>query len=742
MYTVNARIHTFLFIKKGGTSMSNIWRIYLNDLKSIRTNWVSAIIISGLIILPSLYAWLNIAASWNPYGHTNQIPVGIVNEDTGATVQGKTFNAGNELISQLQNNHDMDWQFTNRQKAIEQLNNGDYFSVIIIPNNFSHDLASVVNYNPHKAQLEYYVNEKINSIAPKITSKGASVLVESMSSQFIGTVNEIIFDMFNRIGIEMKRDLPDIEKFRDVVFALENDLPTIYKKLETAQQNINDASQIIYFAKKEIPKTKSLTSQGLTTVNDTLSFINQAETQLNTISPQVKKDMQTVQEIATNANKFLTQLNQENISFTEIKAVKKNLDTQVSDAIDKVSSLNQLLLSLKQYNLENNIATNTNTLDQALSQTEETRNLLNDAQTTARKIDANFRNKEQEIINTMNQLQQIASRTSTGLDRFMQEYTTTIEPTIYEQVNRAKQTLLSAKGVLTDLQGTLPKVENLLNNTDGFISDTQKGLRTFIGEYPYIYDRVHRLANKIRIFEKETNLNNIIQLLINNPLAEKSFFEEPIKMNEHRVFPIENYGTGMTPFYSVLAIWVGCLLLISLLSVDTKQEDHFEIREVYFGKLLTFWTIGIIQTIIIVLGDIFILKVSAYDPIWFIVFGLFISLVFMSIVYTLVSVFGDVGKALAIILLVLQLAGSGGTYPVVLLPKFFQFINPFLPFTYAISLAREAIGGIIWSKVTHDLIFLFLVLIVVLLFGSIFKKQLRKLTQKMLRKSRESGLFH
>ena len=720
--------------------MSNSWKIYLNDLKSIGTNWVSAIIISGLVILPSLYAWLNIAASWDPYGHTNQIPVGIVNEDTGATVHGKAFNAGNELINQLKNNHDMAWQFTNRQTAIERLNNGDYFSVIIIPNNFSSDLATVVNYNPHKAQLEYYVNEKINSIAPKITSKGASVLVESMSSKFIGTVNEIIFDIFNRIGIEMKKDLPDIEKFRNVVFTLENDLPTIYKKIETAQRNVNDASQIINFAKKEIPKSKSLTSQGLTTVNDTLSFINQAETQLNTISPQVKKDMQTVQQIATSTNRFLTQLNQANISFTEIKAVKKSLDTQVADAIDKVSSLNQLLLSLQQYNLKNNI--NTNSLDQALSQTEATRNLLNDAQTTARNLNTNIENKEQEIINTTNQLQQIASRTSTELDRFIQEYTTTIEPTIYEQVNRAKQTLVGAKGVLTDLQGTLPKVENLLNNTDGFISDTQKGLRTFIGEYPYIYDRVHRLADKIRIFEKETNLNNIIQLLINNPIAEKSFFEEPIKMKEHRVFPIENYGTGMTPFYSVLAIWVGCLLLISLLSVDTKQEDHFEIREVYFGKLFTFWTIGIIQTLIIVLGDIFILNVSASDSIWFILFSLFISLVFMSIVYTLVSVFGDVGKALAIILLVLQLAGSGGTYPVVLLPKFFQIINPFLPFTYAISLAREAIGGIIWSKVVTDFIFLFFVLIVVLLFGSIFKKQLRKLTQKMLRKSRESGLFH
>ncbi|MFJ8261744.1 YhgE/Pip family protein [Rummeliibacillus sp. NPDC094406] len=722
--------------------MKNSWKIYLNDLKSIRTNWVSAIIISGLIILPSLYAWLNIAASWDPYGKTNQIPVGIVNEDTGATVQGKTFNAGNELISKLKNSNDMDWQFTNRTKALDHLNNGDYFSVIIIPKNFSHDLASVVNENPHKAQLEYFVNEKINSIAPKITSSGASVLVDSMSSQFIGTVNGTIFDIFNRIGIAMKQDLPDIEKLKSFVFTLEKDLPSIYSKIKSAQQDVNKASQIVNYAKKEIPKTEILTSQGLTTVNDTLNFIDQAETQLNAISPQVKKDMQTVQQIATDANKLLTQLKQANISFTEIETVKNNLDNRVTEAIDKISTINQLLLSLKQYNLENKSSTNSKTLDQAIAQTEATSKILNNAQTNAREMDTALGNKEQEITNSINQLQRIATNTSVELDRFVKEYTQTVEPTIFEQIHRAKQTLIGAKETLTDIQGTIPKVATLLNNTDGFIYDTQKGIQTFVSEYPYVNERVHRLADKIRTLEKETDLTSIIQLLINNPIAEKSFFEQPIKMNEHRVFPIENYGTGMAPFYTVLAIWVGCLLLISLLSVDTKQVDDFEIREVYFGKLLTFWTIGILQTIIIVLGNIFILKVSVHDPFWFIVFCLFISLVFMSIVYTLVSVFGDVGKALSIVLLVLQLAGSGGTFPVVLLPKFFQILNPFLPFTYAISLAREAIGGIIWTKVRTDFIFLFVVLVIVLLFGSIFKKQLRNLTQNMLRKSRKSGLFH
>lgn len=722
--------------------MKNSWKIFLNDLKSIRTNWISAIIIFGLIILPSLYAWLNIAASWDPYGKTKQIPVGIVNEDKGASVQGQAFNAGNELVIKLKNNHAMNWQFANRSEALNRLKYGDYFSVIIIPQNFSKKLATVVSDQPEKAQLEYYVNEKINSIAPKITSKGASVLVDSMSSNFIGTVNETIFKIFNQIGIAMQKDLPDIEKFKDFVFTLEKDLPTIYKKLQTAQQDINIASKIVQNAKEAIPEAKALTSQGLTTVNDTLNYIDQAQTVLDTISPQVKKDIQKVQQVANDANDLLKQLQQSNINFSEVDRVKNTLDSRLTEAIGKMSSINQLLLSLKQYNLENNFPTDENSLDSAIAQNENIQNILMNAQTSTRNMDEILSNKEQAFKNSINQLQQIASNTSVQLDRFTTEYTQTIEPAIHNEVNRVKQTLTGARKILIEIQGTMPQVEKLLDDTEVFIGDTQKGLTKVIGDYPYIRDRVHQLANKIRTFEKNTDLNSIIQLLINNPLAEKSFFEEPIQMNQHRVFPIKNYGTGMTPFYSVLAIWVGCLLLISLLSVDSKPDSTYNIREVYFGKLLTFCSIGFFQTLIIVLGDIFILKVSIHEPYWFVLFSLFISLVFMTIVYTLVAVFGDVGKALSIILLVLQIAGSGGTFPTVLLPKFFQYINPYLPFTYAISMIRESIGGIIWSKILVDFIFLFIILLITLIFGIIFKKQLSDLTQKMLKKSRESGLFH
>src|SRR5690625_94593 len=236
-------------------------------------------------------------------------------------------------------------------------------------------------------------------------------------------------------------------------------------------------------------------------------------------------------------------------------------------------------------------------------------------------------------------------------------------------------------------------------------------------------------------------MQEIIDLLLNDPEKEKGFFAEPVVLHKNEVFPIPNYGTGMTPFYTVLALWVGALLLISLLSTDVHETTNLHPREVYGGRLLTFITIGMVQTIIVTTGDMLLVGVDVSSPIWFIAFGLLISLIFMIIVYTVVSVFGDVGKAIAIVLLVLQISSSGGTYPVVLLPEFFQMVNPFLPFTYAVDLMREAVGGIIWGRALKDILILLLFGCIFITGGIFLKGPINKQMNKLM-KSKDSRLFH
>ncbi|WOV85775.1 YhgE/Pip domain-containing protein [Sporosarcina jeotgali] len=746
--------------------MRNIFSIFKRDVRNISTNWVAAVLIGGLIFLPSLYAWLNIYASSDPYGRTDKLPVAVVNEDKGADVQDKHIDTGAEIVSTLKKNPSMEWHFVSKKEAMDGVEYGDYYAVMVLPENLSEQLASVVSGNPKKAEIDYFVNEKLNSIAPKITEKGATVIVEKVSSQFVSTVNGVIFDLLNSLGLELQADLPDVQRFENYIFEAEKSLPEIYNLLNRGLGDATDAQSIIQEAQGKLPEAKQVTDNGLGQINRTVGYLNEAEQKLDEMSPKIKADLKKVTDISNQANDFLKQLQGIQLDFTELDNAKKTLDDRMTASIERVDGVKQDLIRLQELvqqlpkpNEKPSLGTDeepdselqptpslpssnlSGKLNEAITKTDNLKKLLQEAQTNARSVNTVVTGKAEELDQAVDDLQKIAGNTSVELDAFMKEYVNTIEPTVKKEISTAKGTLGQAKGLLTEIQSTLPKVQTILGNSDKDLAEGKETIQKAVAEYPYVSEKVNQLADKIRSIQGETNINEIIQLLQNDPNAEKSFFEEPIQLKENRLYSIENYGTGMTPFYTVLSLWVGCLLLISLLSTDVHGEE-FTTRQVYFGRLLTFGLIGLLQMLIVVSGDLLLLDVHIREPIWFVVFGVIISVVFMSIVYTLVSVFGDVGKAMAIVMLVLQIAGSGGTYPVVLLPDFFGIINPFLPFTYAIDVMREAVGGIVWERVAKDLSFLACCSIAFILFGAFLKERINKGTNKLLKKSKEAGIFH
>ncbi|WP_017797913.1 YhgE/Pip domain-containing protein [Oceanobacillus kimchii] len=720
--------------------MKNIWNIFSTDVRKTGTNWVALIILGGLLILPSLYAWLNIKAAWDPYSQVDEVPVGIVNEDVGAEVRGEDIHVGDELISTLKEDNSMNWQFDNREGAMEHIENGDYYAVIIIPEDFSEKLGTVTTGNPEKANVEYYVNEKVNAITPQMTNRGASTIVDNVSSQFVSTVNGVIFDLFNQIGVQLENDLPDIERFEEYLFNVEESLPEIEELLTSTLTDAENAADLINEAQGLIPRAEETTNDGLNTIDNTIAFLDNAEGRLNEMAPQIQEDLETIQQVTQSTNDFLQDVQDSNIDFGSGNAIVEQVDTQINDGLERLTTIEDALnqvqeqLDPEQPEYEQ--------IQDSLDQIVSLRESLENVQTDANEINTVLQNTEDEVSTLLNDLKERSQTVNEQVDAFVVEYTDTIEPTVRQTVDEAQGTLQEARGILVDIQSTIPEVESILASTDGNLQEGTDTINTVLGEFPYVNTKVNELADRVREIQDEADLQEIIDLLQNDPEAEQSFFQEPVTLDETQVFPIANYGAGMTPFYTVLAIWVGGLLLISLLSTEVHHVSEFTLRQEYFGKLMTFLLIGIIQTIIITFGDIFILGVEMAHPGWFILFGLFISFIFITIIYTLVSVFGDVGKAMVIVFLVLQIAGSGGTYPAMLLPEFFQTINPFLPFTYAIDLLREAVGGIIWSKAIKDMLVLALFGSVFFALGAFFKQPINKHTRKLAKKSRESGLFH
>ncbi|MBX9976068.1 YhgE/Pip domain-containing protein [Cytobacillus firmus] len=719
-----------------------MWKVYKKDIRSIFTNWVAAVLIGGLTLLPSLYAWFNIEASWDPYSQTNQLPVGIVNEDVGAVVRDKDIHIGDDIVKELKKNDDMDWHFDDRKDAMDKVEYGDYFAVIVIPENFSQKLGTVIEDQPEKAKIEYYVNEKINAIAPKITEKGAGGIVDAVTSNFISTVNGTIFEKFNDLGLEIEKDLPDIKRFEEYVFQMEEKLPEIHSLLSSSLSDAENAKKMIDKAQALVPDAKRATGNGLQTINETMKFINAAENRLNAMEPQVQENLEKVQNMTVKVNDFISAVQSSDLNLDQGKEIGNQINEQIAGSLQNIEAIETVLKQLQESNNEQGSSQDQEQINQALEQLAALKQELQTIQENGQKVNAFLSDKQQEADELITRLQENSAAAAGRIDAFVKEYNENIRPAIKQEVASAKETLSNARNILTEIQSAMPEVEKILANTEGNLGEGEETLKHIIGEFPYVSEKINQLADRIRDIQGETDINEIIELLQNDPEAEKGFFEEPVLLNKNSLFPIQNYGTGMTPFYTVLAIWVGALLLISLLATDVHHPEDFTGKQIYFGKLLTFLSIGFAQALVVTIGDIFILGVDAAAPVWFILFGLVSSLVFILIVYTLVSVFGDVGKAMAIVLLVLQIAGAGGTYPTALLPEFFQTIHPFLPFSYAIDLMREAVGGIVWERVYKDLLILMVFGFIALLIGTFLKEPLSRKTKALMKKSKESGLFH
>lgn len=717
--------------------MKKIWNIYTTDINNIRKNWVVAVIIIGLIILPSLYAWINIKASWDPYSQTDQIPVGVVNEDKGAEVRDEFIHVGDELITTLTENDSFDWHFIDEAEAMDKIDYGDFYAVLVIPSDFSQNLGTVIESEPEKASVEYYVNEKINAIAPKITEKGASVIVEQISSNFISTVNGVIFEIFNEIGIEIEEELPDIRQVEEYIFTLEEKLPDVYETMTDSLTDAEVAITTVQKAQAQFPRVKQLTSNGLKKINHLQSVLEEAEEYILEVAPTIGEEVERMTETINDVNGFIEELQDSDVGSdfaTKIKKVEETIEQTLEATSTITEALEQYLEAMKDTDENEEITI----IIEDLKALEDELTTINDS---IQSLETFFQEHESDIKDYAEDIEHKAQNMIKSSEQLVDYYEDTIEPTVLKQMKEIQDILKNAQEMVTSIDQSIPEMEQMLISAETSLIDGKDLLERGIDEYPVMNDKITNLADRIREVKEGTDIHEIIELLKNDPEAEKNFFAEPVLLNENRIYPIENYGTGMTPFYTVLAMWVGVVLLISLLSVDVKDRKDYTVRHIYFGRLLTFLTIAILQTLIVTLGDVTFIGVQASSSVWFILFSLVISLTFTTVIYTVVSVFGDVGKAIAIIMLVLQIASSGGTYPVVLLPEFFQFINPLLPFTYAVDLMREAVGGIIWMRAIKNILILLGMSLLFISFAMFAKEPFNKRSEKLMKKSKEASLF-
>ena len=331
--------------------MKNIIRIFRRDLHRLGTNALALVIIAGVTLLPALYAWFNIAANWDPYSNTGGIKVAVANEDAGTKLEGITTNLGNEIVTNLKGNDQIGWQFMDRYDALQGVQAGDYYAAIIIPQDFSENMVSVLKGDIHRPTIEYYINEKKNAIAPKITDKGVSAVQQEVNESFLEEVTQALVAGLNAFSDDWDGDgssLGDrvLDRLREGDRSLGkiSDALDIFQSLTSSADHLNQGIQAL------LPAGDSTINQGqaaIGSLDDLLTATHTAAKEMvDSIDVILDNTMETVDLAGADAVDLLQRL--ENLepdiegTQADLRTLGSQLTTLQGDLNDAAKRLDEL----------------------------------------------------------------------------------------------------------------------------------------------------------------------------------------------------------------------------------------------------------------------------------------------------------------------------------------------------------------------------------------------------------------
>lgn len=701
------------------------------DLKSIRKNPASITVLLALIVLPWFYAWFNISASWNPYWNTENIKIAVVNDDKWIEFAGKNINVWKSVIENLQENHSMWWNFVNKEEAQDWVTKWKYYASIEIWENFSEKLTSFLSDNPEKPEIIYTVNEKLNAIAPNITKKWVEWISSSIEANFISSIYEEAFKKANVTAEKIESYTGTINKARKILAEVNKKLPEVKTTLENWQNSIEKGKivinqvdkwltelekviKILQENKKDIPLEKifdkaeesvklqiklvnfllNQNSTFLAVWTDTIKSLN------SEILPKINRNLEKLQRwenILKNLNRFLKPIQEITWSKIILKIIEKN-----NSILADISSLKNI----------NNKISWTLIVWENISE-----NLLTEARILENRINQKLEDLSNYIDNNL----------KTDFENFtkkLQEIEKAIEETNKKILEK------------------IPEIKEEIQKVNQTISKWESNLKTILENWQKIENTI-KVLNKLSAKMSDERINEILEIMLLNPENEQNFFKYPVKITTKSLFPSPNYGSSISPFFTVLALWVWALLSVSMLSVySSNSVKDKKYRLWYVNRLLFFITIWIFQAIIIVLGNIFFFHVHITNPFVFLFSSIFIIILFQTFVFSLVYIFWNAGKVFVILILLLQLSAWWWTFPVELTNSFFVKVHPYLPFTYAIDLLREASFWIVEEILWKNIISLFVMFLIIFFTALFLSKYLTKIFIKMDKRTEWMDIFH
>jgi yhgE/pip C-terminal domain len=687
--------------------MRNIWTVFKTDIRTLSKCFFACVVVVAIALLPSLYAWLNIYSNWDPYGNTRGISIAVASLDEGYTNEDGTYeNKGDDVVADLREATSINWVIVDtEEEAKGGVESGDYYAAVVIDKQFSRNMYRMLTDWTGKPAITYYENAKKNAVATKITDTAVETLKRSISENYLEVVIGGIMEQSNLLAADLTADDPEAA-VKGVLYQAQDLLHACGRMMDAFE-----------------------TAGGSGVSESSAAALEAAVANINKNLPDGAQLQQTAAEIQMRLNTALAR----------VERALDRLNSAIENAPDQEETQQKLLDAA-------------DTMDKTADALETWAAGLEDSGTEAGKTQAEAaRQTAAECRKTAKQLRALAESPDSAdlladCDALVKSIRTMVDripvtsKALQKELDTVAGQVADTMEGMAALAGDAKAMKTALAETADAVGDTMALLR------PATEKLLTSLESTIDDLEGLTTdeyMDTLVNILGGDPAVYGQYFPEMVQTSVNAVYPIANYGSAMTPFYTVLAIWVGGVILSSLIKIHARTEGLIDPKpaELYFGRYLFFFVLSQIQAAVIVTGDLYILKVQCLHPGMLYLTGALTAFTFSLLIYSLALSFGDVGKAIVVVIMVMQIAGSSGTFPIELLPAIYQKIYRFFPFPYAIDAMRECICGMYGNYYWQQIGFLLLFAAAALLIGLLVRRPFMGLNHFMEEKLEETELL-
>ena len=738
--------------------MQRFFAFVKRDAEHVFANVISLVVCVGMVVVPSFYAWFNIAGSWDPYGNTGNLKVAVANSDAGYTGEliPMSLNMGERMTSSLVESTSIGYTMTSEDEAIEGVQSGKYYAAIVFPEDFTTDMMSVLSSSATKPKVLFYQNEKANAIAQIVTNKASTAVQQDIDESFASSVTSV------GAGV-----LEDLTNYLD-----DDQLAEFTGKLNSAvtdaQKGLQETASTTRSFASILDSASSLLGNGTGGASDSVKATAEVGDGLRETAGDVRSLSSAVDGATDSVNKALGS------SSASMDKVKASIDDAFSDAGDaagasqaalesaagtvdtQVAELDKLLDALGQTDTltktwyeswdngadpgftgqigvsRDDVYSAYVTVDGLNSSVRSLRASLADLSAGLRKTAGDVGTASGAAADSKQQLDDLVDKAKSGITSVQGDFEGDLRQSLGDLASKIDSAASDADAIGSSISSTLDAVNGTAASASKDLDDTKTSVSSAADSLDEAATKLGDLTSALDGALATGDMGTIRAILSGGSTALADFIAEPVSIDRDAIYPIENNGSAMAPFYTTLAIWIGGVVIAALVkckpSEDALRETGAKPRHAYLGRMVFFVLIGFAQTLLILLGDLFFLGIQCEHPVLFVLAGMMASFVFVSIIYALTASFGDVGKAIAVVLMVIQVAGSGGTFPVQMLPQgFFQAAYPWLPFVHSENAMRAAMFGVYNGDFWGELAMLAAYLVPALLLGLLLRKPVVRL---------------